>query len=92
MLSETHGIAGHEGAGIVVFLGPGIESRWKIRDRVGVKWIASTCGECEFCTNGVDEVNCTKQKNSGFSVLGTFQEYCLTARGLVHVGVDPRHV
>lgn len=49
MKDETLGIAGHEGAGIVVAVGEGAEKRWKVGDRAGVKWIASTCGECEFC-------------------------------------------
>lgn len=49
MQDATKGIAGHEGAGVVVAVGEGAESRWKVGDRAGVKWIASTCGECEFC-------------------------------------------
>ncbi|KAF4472614.1 Alcohol dehydrogenase 5 [Fusarium albosuccineum] len=77
MMDVTKGIAGHEGAGPVVAVGPGMENRWKVGDRAGVKWIASTCGECEFCLNGVDEVHCPNQKNSGFSVPGTFQEYVI---------------
>ncbi|KAH6886244.1 hypothetical protein B0T10DRAFT_539300 [Thelonectria olida] len=77
MMPVTKGIAGHEGAGIVVAVGEGMENRWKLGDRAGVKWIASTCGACEFCLNGVDEVHCVKQTNSGFSVPGTFQEYCI---------------
>jgi propanol-preferring alcohol dehydrogenase len=77
MLPQTHGIAGHEGAGIVVAVGEGMQKRWKIGDRAGIKWIASTCGECEFCLSGTDEVHCEKQVNSGFSAPGTFQEYCV---------------
>ncbi|RSL68009.1 hypothetical protein CEP54_003008 [Fusarium duplospermum] len=77
MMDVTKGIAGHEGAGPVVAVGEGMEKRWKIGDRAGVKWIASTCGECEFCLNGVDEVHCPNQTNSGFSVPGTFQEYVI---------------
>ncbi|KAB8231595.1 chaperonin 10-like protein [Aspergillus alliaceus] len=77
MLPQSHGIAGHEGAGVVVAVGEGMQKRWKIGDRAGIKWIASTCGECEFCLNGNDEVHCEKQINSGFSAPGTFQEYCL---------------
>ena len=71
----TRGIAGHEGAGVVVALGEGTEKRWQVGDRAGVKWIAKTCGECEFCLTGTDEVNCIAQTNSGFSAEGTFQEY-----------------
>lgn len=77
MMPQSKGIAGHEGAGVVVAVGEGMNGRWKVGDRAGVKWIARTCGECEFCLNGVDEVHCIKQTNSGFSTPGTFQEYVL---------------
>ena len=40
-------IGGHEGAGKVVKLGPGSEtSTIKVGDRVGVKWVSGTCGNC----------------------------------------------
>ncbi|PNP82756.1 hypothetical protein FNYG_03987 [Fusarium nygamai] len=77
MMDASKGIAGHEGAGNVVAVGEGMENRWKIGDRAGVKWIASTCGECDFCRSGSDEVHCPNQTNSGFSVAGTFQEYVI---------------
>ncbi|OQV06984.1 Alcohol dehydrogenase GroES-like domain-containing protein [Cladophialophora immunda] len=77
MQDAAHGIVGHEGAGVVVAIGEGSDNRWKIGDRAGIKWVYSTCGECEYCTNGSDECHCAKQKNPGFSVPGTFQEYAL---------------
>ncbi|PYI31956.1 GroES-like protein [Aspergillus indologenus CBS 114.80] len=77
MKPESKGVAGHEGVGVVVAIGEGMESRWSIGDRAGIKWIAKTCGECEFCLSGVDEVNCLRQINSGFTTPGTFQEYCV---------------
>lgn len=40
--------------------------------------VASVCRNCEFCTNGTDELHCPSQKNSGFSVPGTFQQYVAT--------------
>lgn len=78
MLPSSHGIAGHEGAGVVVAVGSNMHDRWEVGNRAGIKWIASVCGRCEFCTNGVDECHCPKQLNSGFSIAGTFQEYALT--------------
>ncbi|KAK4574029.1 hypothetical protein LTR86_001790 [Recurvomyces mirabilis] len=78
MKDTTQGIAGHEGAGEVVAVGSEVANLWKTGDRAGVKWVVSTCRECEFCTNGTDELHCPKQLNSGFTVAGTFQEYCLT--------------
>ncbi|KAF9737706.1 hypothetical protein PMIN06_002329 [Paraphaeosphaeria minitans] len=74
----TQGIAGHEGAGTVVKVGSNVQDLWQPGDRAGIKWIASICRKCEFCTNGVDECHCPKQLNSGFSIAGTFQEYCVT--------------
>jgi hypothetical protein len=61
----------------VVAVGDDQHHRWKVGDRAGIKWVASTCGECEVCTNGTDELHCPNQKNSGFSAAGTFQEYAL---------------
>jgi len=78
MLPETHGIAGHEGAGEVVAVHDDVKDLWSVGDRAGVKWVASVCKKCEFCTNGTDELQCPKQLNSGFSIQGTFAEYCLT--------------
>lgn len=73
MQASTQGIAGHEGAGVVVAVGDAMHDRWKIGDRAGIKWVASICGVCEFCTNRTDELHCPKQTNSGFSAAGTFQ-------------------
>ncbi|KAF1351818.1 alcohol dehydrogenase [Delphinella strobiligena] len=78
MAEATKGIVGHEGAGVVVAVGSDVQNLWKVGDRAGIKWVASICGICEMCTNGKDELHCSKQVNSGFTAAGTFQEYCLT--------------
>ncbi|KAK2684786.1 hypothetical protein QWA68_016336 [Fusarium oxysporum] len=77
MMPQTHGIVGHEGVGVVVALGEGTESRWKLGNRAGVKWIGSVCRDCEFCKSGTDELHCASQTVSGIHIPGTFQEYCL---------------
>jgi propanol-preferring alcohol dehydrogenase len=78
MAECTGGVAGHEGAGVVVAVGSNVQDLWQIGNRAGIKWIASVCRKCEFCTNGRDECHCPKQLNSGFTIAGTFQEYALT--------------
>jgi len=56
---QTHGhlpgafprILGHEPVGEIVELGPGVTTR-KVGDRVGVPWVQTTDGRCEWCLRG----------------------------------------
>ena len=66
---------GHEGTGVVVALGSGV-THLKEGDRVGLAWLHSACGHCEFCLSGWETL-CLKQKNSGYSVDGSFAQYAL---------------
>jgi propanol-preferring alcohol dehydrogenase len=66
---------GHEGAGTVVELGPGV-THLKEGDRVGIAWLHSACGHCKFCLSGWETL-CVEQKNSGYSVDGSFAQYAL---------------
>ena len=59
---------GHEGAGEVVSVGPGVAFP-KIGDRVGVAWLHSACGCCEYCVSGWETL-CIRQQNTGYSVDG----------------------
>lgn len=68
-------IPGHEGAGMVVALGPGV-THLKEGDRVGIAWLHSACGHCEFCLSGWETL-CPEQKNSGYSVDGSFAQYAV---------------
>jgi propanol-preferring alcohol dehydrogenase len=78
MQDSTNGICGHEGAGVVVAVGDNMHGRWNVGDRAGMKWVYSTCGDCEFCLNGTDELHCPKQMNCGFTAPGTFQQYAIS--------------
>lgn len=66
---------GHEGAGTVVALGPGV-THLELGDRVGIAWLHSACGHCKFCLSGWETL-CLEQKNSGYSVDGSFAQYAL---------------
>jgi propanol-preferring alcohol dehydrogenase len=68
-------IPGHEGSGNVVALGPGV-THLKEGDRVGIAWLHSACGHCSFCLSGWETL-CLEQKNSGYSVNGSFAQYAL---------------
>jgi alcohol dehydrogenase, propanol-preferring len=70
-------IPGHEGAGIVAAVGPGVSSL-KEGDPVGVAWLHDACGGCEYCETGWETL-CESQRNTGYSVNGSFAEYVIGA-------------
>jgi len=70
-------IPGHEGAGIVVKVGEGV-NRVQVGDRVGIAWLHTACGSCEYCVSGWETL-CMKQQISGYSVQGCYSEYVLGA-------------
>jgi propanol-preferring alcohol dehydrogenase len=74
-------IPGHEGAGHISAVGPGVTGL-KIGDCVGVPWLHSACGICEFCISG-RETLCEAQQNTGYSVNGTFAEYVVAVAAFV---------
>src|SRR5271168_4639044 len=66
-------ILGHEIAGRVVEKGASVHSL-EINDRVGVPWVYWTCGECDFCREGNENL-CVKQKITGVTVDGGYAEF-----------------
>jgi propanol-preferring alcohol dehydrogenase len=48
----------------------------KLGDRVGIAWLHSACGHCKFCLSGWETL-CLEQKNSGYSVDGSFAQYAV---------------
>ena len=68
-------IPGHEGIGIVVALGAGV-TIVKEGDRVGVPWLYSACGHCEYCLKAWETV-CGEAQFGGYTRNGGFAEYIL---------------
>ncbi|MGL1321163.1 alcohol dehydrogenase catalytic domain-containing protein, partial [Vibrio parahaemolyticus] len=66
---------GHEGAGIVAAVGPGVVGL-KEGDAVGTAWLHDACGRCEFCGTGWETL-CESQHMSGYTVNGSFAEYAI---------------
>jgi len=66
-------ILGHEIAGRVVERGQAV-CDVHIGERVGVPWLYWTCGECELCREGHENL-CARQKITGVAVHGGFAEF-----------------
>ncbi|MCA6112270.1 alcohol dehydrogenase AdhP [Bradyrhizobium cenepequi] len=70
-------IPGHEAAGIVAALGPGV-TNLKVGDAIGVAWLHDACMRCEYCETGWETL-CEHQHNTGYSVNGGFAEYVIAS-------------
>jgi propanol-preferring alcohol dehydrogenase len=66
---------GHEGIGLVVALGAGVTAV-KEGERVGVPWLYSACGHCEYCLTAWETV-CAKAEFGGYTKNGGFAEYMI---------------
>ncbi len=68
-------IPGHQAVGIVEQLGKECR-RLRLGERVGIAWLRSTCGECEYCTSGRENL-CPFAQFSGYDADGGFAEYAV---------------
>ena len=70
-------VPGHEVAGVVAALGPGV-AYFKEGDPVGVAWLHDSCLRCEYCETGWESL-CEHQHNTGYSVNGGFAQYLIAS-------------
>ena len=66
-------VPGHEIVGIVTAVGAGV-GRFKPGDRVGVPWLGWTCGACEYCRSGRENL-CDQARFTGYTLDGGYAEY-----------------
>ncbi len=68
-------IPGHQVVGIVDQVGKEVAGV-KEGDRVGIAWLQETCGRCEFCANGRENL-CVAAKFTGYHVDGGYAEWAV---------------
>src|SRR5512136_2477956 len=66
-------VPGHEIVGVVTARGADVE-RFKPGDRVGVPWLGWTCGVCEYCRSGRENL-CEQARFTGYTLDGGYAEY-----------------
>jgi propanol-preferring alcohol dehydrogenase len=74
-------IPGHEITGHVVALGEGVQEP-AIGEAVGVPWMYSACGTCEYCLGGMETI-CANRESTGYSKPGGYAEYMVAPAGFV---------
>ncbi len=68
-------VLGHEIVGEVVASGAGpAAERFAVGERVGVPWLAWTCGECRYCRTDRENL-CDRARFTGYQVDGGYAEY-----------------
>jgi propanol-preferring alcohol dehydrogenase len=68
-------IPGHEIVGVVERVGDGV-SDVKAGDRVGIPWLAYTCGECSYCRSGRENL-CREARFTGYQRDGGYADYAV---------------
>ncbi len=68
-------IPGHEIVGAVIARGPNA-ARFEPGTRVGVPWLGMTCGHCDYCVSGRENL-CDNARFTGYQIDGGYAEYVL---------------
>jgi alcohol dehydrogenase/propanol-preferring alcohol dehydrogenase len=71
-------IPGHEIAGVIDEVGPGVTGGWQAGDRVGVGWFGGACYHCDSCRRG-DFITCANLKIPGITFDGGYADYLVVA-------------
>ena len=75
-------VPGHEVVGIVDRVGIGVRAI-KEGDRVGIAWLRSTCGDCEFCLDRQENL-CLQAQFTGYHADGGYAEYAVAPAAFVY--------
>jgi len=66
-------IPGHEVVGHIVVIGTGVED-FRVDERVGIPWLGWTCGTCDYCRSGRENL-CDAAKFTGYTLDGGYAEF-----------------
>jgi alcohol dehydrogenase, propanol-preferring len=75
-------VPGHQIVGTVDAQGPGA-SRFPLGRRVGVAWLRHTCGRCEYCLSGRENL-CPQTRFTGYHADGGYAEYALVPEAFAY--------
>jgi alcohol dehydrogenase, propanol-preferring len=81
-------VLGHEIIGTVVEKGAEVD-RLALGDRVGVPWLAWTCGVCEYCRSDRENL-CDRARFTGYQIDGGYAELTVADQRYCFA-IDPRY-
>lgn len=68
-------VPGHQIVGVIEALGKEVQS-FTVGQRIGVPWLGGSCGVCQFCLDGRENL-CDEAQFTGYQIDGGFAEYCV---------------
>ncbi|MBE9539487.1 MAG: alcohol dehydrogenase catalytic domain-containing protein, partial [Proteobacteria bacterium] len=72
-------VPGHQIVGSIEAIGAGVEN-FAIGQRVGVPWLGGSCGKCDYCRNGQENL-CDAAVYTGYQKNGGFAEFTTANAG-----------
>jgi propanol-preferring alcohol dehydrogenase len=66
-------VPGHEIVGRIEEIGDRVEN-FQVGDRVGIPWLGWTCGTCEYCTSGCENL-CERAQFTGYTIDGGYAQF-----------------
>jgi len=67
-------VPGHEIVGVVERLGADVTGEIRVGDRVGIPWLGYSCGVCEYCRSGRENL-CPRARFTGYQIDGGYAQY-----------------
>lgn len=65
-------VPGHEIVGQIDQLGEGVTA-FRVGERIGIPWLGWTCGECDYCKAGQENL-CERARFTGYTIDGGYAE------------------
>ncbi len=82
---REHVTPGHEVVGEVLEIGPeeGRALEFRVGDRVGIAWLRHTCGVCNYCRRGAENL-CPESRYTGWDADGGYAEFATVPAAFAH--------
>ncbi len=80
---RPHVTPGHEVVGEVVGIGSAAGDEFAVGDRVGVAWLRHTCGVCDYCRRGAENL-CPNSLYTGWDADGGYADFTTVPAAFVH--------
>ncbi|MEZ0359530.1 zinc-binding alcohol dehydrogenase family protein [Mycobacterium sp. SA01] len=80
---RPHVTPGHEVVGEVIEVGSDVDAEFATGDRVGIAWLRHTCGVCQYCRRGAENL-CPNSRYTGWDADGGYADFATVPADFAH--------